>query len=683
LQHAHNPVDWYPWNSEALDKARVEDKPIFLSIGYSACHWCHVMAHESFEDPEVAAFLNAHFVSIKVDREERPDVDEIYMAAAQIQTGAGGWPLTVFLLPNLTPFFAGTYFPREDRFGRPGFMSVLRAVKKAWDEDRDRIERSGSQMAEHIRKSVTQSPSPADTTLDRNIVARAVDDLRHTFDHTHGGFGGAPKFPQTAALDLVLRQHYRTGDPQLLDLVSLTLEKMAYGGICDQLGGGFHRYSTDDQWLVPHFEKMLYDNALLARLYMNTYRLTRNGLFRDIAENTLNYVLRDMRDPTGAFHAAQDADSEGQEGRYYVWTRGAIIEALGKEDGEIFCACYAVHEQGNFHSPETCHAGQNILHVAEPFAVVAKRLGLLPHALEEKLVPMRQALLTRRAERVAPGKDDKILVAWNGMMISALADGYRLTDNAAYREAAETAARFILDTMLRDGVLCHSWRDGRAQIPAYLDDYAWFISSLLDLYEATFESSWLDPAQQLTETMIEAFWNETCAAFHSTSEKHDHLIARSVTTYDGAVPSGNAVAAALLLRQAILFNRQDYRAVAERIVKGSSTNIARSPRGFLGLLGVLESCLGASRQIVVAGSPENPDFTALAKVLGRQYLADAVVAGYDPVADRALRDRLPLLEGKDLVGGNPAAYVCENYECRQPVTTPGELVALLKPSYKE
>jgi len=565
LQHAHNRVDWYPWGEEALSRARQENKPVFLSIGYSACHWCHVMERESFEDPEVAAVLNANFISIKVDREERPDLDEIYMTAVQLMTGSGGWPLNVFLTPDLKPFYGGTYFPPDDRYGRPGFGKLLEHISETWGKDSEGLQRSAEELTRAIRDTVGRDTVPAGT-VDTTILARAAQELERAFDSQWGGFGQAPKFPPSGAIGVLLRQHAHTGDEKLLEIATTTLDRMAHGGMYDQLGGGFHRYATDRRWLVPHFEKMLYDNALLARVYLEAWQVTGKDLYRRVATEILDYVLQDMTDRRGGFHSSEDADSEGEEGKFFVWRPDEIKRFLGEQDGALFCEYYGVTGEGNFE-------GFSILHVSQEPSEFARERGISLKQLENQLTPLRDKLREAREARVRPGKDDKVIAAWNGMMISALARGYQILGEERFLKAAERAANFVSTEMVRDGALLRTYRGkggggdrGISKLPAYLDDYAEMASALIDLYEATFDLQWLEAADQLAGRMVTDFWDEENGGFFYTSASHKNLLAQTKPLYDGAVPSGNSTATLVLLRLSELLSDAGYGQKAEEVL---------------------------------------------------------------------------------------------------------------------
>ena len=540
LQHADNPVHWQPWGNEAFLRAETEDKPIFLSIGYATCHWCHVMAHESFEDQEVADILNEHFVAIKVDREERPDVDKIYMSVCQALTGRGGWPLSVFMTPESKPFFAGSYFPKNSRMGMPGFMDILNQLAHMWQNDRDRIITSGDKITEAIQpaKTNTQSALP-----DRSILETGCRQLGGIFDPRHGGFGKAPKFPTPHNLTFLLRWHLRDTNGPAIQMVEKTLTAMRYGGIFDQVGFGFHRYSVDDQWLAPHFEKMLYDQALLAMAYLEAFQATENSFHARVAREIFTYVLRDMTDSAGGFYSAEDADSEGEEGLFYLWTPKEVIAILGEGEGNLFCDFYDITEKGNF------EGHKSIARITRPIEAFAKARGLEPDVLVARLEESRQKLFLHRKNRIHPLKDDKILTSWNGLMIAALAKGAQVLGESAYARAADKAAKFILKTLKGpDGRLLRRYRTGEAALAAYLNDYAFFVWGLLELYEATFKPAWLEAAIHYTNDMLDLFEDTENGGLFFTGKGNEALITRSREVYDGALPSGNSVAALNLFR---------------------------------------------------------------------------------------------------------------------------------------
>ncbi len=671
LQHAHNPVNWYPWGREVLERAKKEDKPIFLSIGYSSCHWCHVMERESFENEEIARLMNEQFVSIKVDREERPDVDEIYMNAVQMLTGSGGWPLSVFLTPGLKPYLGGTYFPPEDKFGRPGFRRVLLVASKAYKERRDDVVKQAAAVTRRLEQ-ITAGPS-ASARIDIGLIGRAVRQYRAAFDGRWGGFGGAPKFPPSGAIALLLRHHHRSPDKDALQMATVTLDRMASGGMYDQLGGGFHRYSVDQRWLVPHFEKMLYDNALLAAVYLDAYRVTGKPLCRRVARETLDYVLRVMTDEAGAFHSAQDADSEGEEGKYYVWSPEEIGEVLGEKDAGLLISYYGVAEDGNFE-------GRNILHLPASIEEFVRKEGLKLDEFRRRLDGMKQKLLAARDRRVPPGKDDKVLTDWNGLMISAMARGYQVLGDERYRAAAERAADFIFTRMRPKGRLLHTYRAGRSHIDAFLDDYAFMLQASVDLYEATFDVRWIDRANGLLREMTDKLWDENSGGFFSTPKGKAYLLVRGKDAHDSALPAGNAIAAHALLRLARLTGDQDHPAKAEKTLSLFLSHAARAPRGFARLLSAVDFYVGPSREIVISGRAEDARTARLLAAVRGCYLPNAVVALVDPTSASAgaAVKALPLLDSRLLVDGKPAAYVCENYACKAPVTSADALVQLLE-----
>jgi uncharacterized protein len=673
LQHAHNPVDWYPWGDEALAKAKEEDKPIFLSIGYSACHWCHVMERESFESEAIANVLNEHFVSIKVDREERPDLDEIYMAAVQMMTGSGGWPMTVFMTPELKPFYGGTYFPPEDKYGRPGFMTLITALAKEWEVNRDKIENSAGQLTEMIQQHFTMAAEESGKVT-AAVLDAAVQQLEQTYDAKHGGFDEAPKFPGSPSIAMLLRQYARTGDEQALKMATHTLDRMYFGGMYDHLGGGFHRYSVDDMWLVPHFEKMLYDNAQLAKVYLDAYQATGDSLYLHVAEDIFDYELKYMHGDHGAFYSTEDADSEGEEGKFYIWSKVEILGVLGPEDGDLFCSYYNVRPVGNFSSHEPYHANLNILHMTMRHEKIAEALGMAPDALEARMAPLRKKLLAVRDQRVRPPLDDKILTSWNGLLIGALAKGYQVTGNEKYRKAAEGAAAFVLDKMVVDGTLMRTHRGGTSKLPAYLDDYANMAVALIDLYEATFDVKWLKAARELTEQMNDEFWDAEKGGFFYTGDDHRNLIARTKPTYDGAEPAGNSVAAEALLRLAKLVDEPAYYDMAEQMFTISKSNLERMPRAFMYMLGAVDFYLHPPKEIAIAGPRE--EAAELLAAVHDEYIPNKVLA-YAEMPSDEIESLIPLLKAKTPVDGKAAAYVCEDFACERPVTDTTALLELL------
>lgn len=665
LQHAHNPVDWYAWGEEALTAARSADKPIFLSIGYSACHWCHVMERESFENPATAAVMNDLFVNIKVDREERPDLDAIYMDAVQAMTGQGGWPMSVFLTPDGQPFYGGTYFPPEPRYGMPSFEQVLRSVADAYVQRRDQVTDQAERLTSMLRRSALLGAQATDLGVE--TLDLAVEKLLGQFDDEHGGFGSQPKFPQPMTLDFAMTQFVRTGDLDTLYMAELTLEQMALGGLYDQLGGGFHRYSVDAVWLVPHFEKMLYDNAQLLRTYLHAWQLTQGPLYRRVLEQTIDYVLREMTAPDGGFYSTQDADSEGEEGKFFVWTPAEIEGLLDPRSAGVFETYYGVSDRGNFE-------GANILHVSRTAANVGERFGLGEDEVDERLAAAREKLFAAREARIKPGRDEKILTEWNGLMIHALAECGVVLGRDDALQAAVDAANFILQQMSQeDGRLYRSCKDGRARFNAYLEDYAAFARSLVALYEATFDLRWLGEASRLTQLMFAQFHDADNGGFFQTGVDHEELVTRRKDFVDNAIPSGNSLAAELLLRLAVLVGNDDYRREATRIVLTVKDAMGEQPTGFGRLLCAAAALLQPSQEVAIVGDPAEAATQALVDVTRQPYLPYTVVALKEPGDD----SMLPLLAERTLVNGQPAAYVCENYTCRLPVINADDLAAQL------
>ena len=666
LQHANNPVDWYPWGPEALQRATEEDKPILLSVGYSACHWCHVMERESFEDRRIAGIMNENFVSIKVDREERPDIDSIYMSAVQALTGHGGWPMTVFLTPEGKPFYGGTYYPPEDRHGMPGFVTVMDAISKAYKENRQDIVDTTDQLAQRIHQISSSARSIEPLTND--VLYRAYRGIAGDFDDRYGGIGMQPKFPQPMTYEFLLRYYMRTEDPQALDMVELTLDRMAEGGIYDQVGGGFHRYSTDTYWLVPHFEKMLYDNALLVRLYLHAYQVTDKPLYRRVVEETLDYVLREMTDPEGGFYSAQDADSEGVEGKFFIWLPKEIIEVLGKDDGELINQHYGVTLHGNFE-------GRNILHVADGPGTLPTDSGVAGEGLEGLLAGAKSKLLEARAKRVPPALDDKILTAWNGMMLRAWSEAGAVLGREDYIDIGKQNAKFLLSNMRAEGRLLRTYRDGRAKLNGYLEDYALLIDGLIALHEATFEERWLDEAIALGQAMVDLYWDETSGQFYDTGRDHEELIVRPRDVSDNAMPSGSSAATEALLRLAVITGDADHKRRAVTALRSVRDMMTRFPTGAGNWLCTLEFYLSNVKEIAIIGDRDDPDTQALLSEVHRRFLPNRVLIGRKESG--GVMAGLPLLEGREMVDGMPTAYVCRNYVCQLPVTDAGALARQL------
>jgi uncharacterized protein YyaL (SSP411 family) len=663
LQHKDNPVDWYPWGEVALERAREEDKPILLSVGYSACHWCHVMERESFEDEATARIMNEHFVNIKVDREERPDIDSIYMSAVQALTRHGGWPMTVFLTPDGAPFYGGTYFPPAPRGGLPSFQQVLLSLADAYASRRDEVLRSAQSVREYLQASTGAAMPKA--TVGVELLDRAAESLISQLDRRFGGFDGAPKFPQAMNLEVLLRHYHRTGDLGALSGVEDTLRAMANGGIYDQIGGGFARYSVDEYWLVPHFEKMLYDNALLSRLYLEAYQATGDSFYRRIAEETLDYVLRDMTSPEGGFYSAEDADSEGEEGKFYVWTPGEIEDALGPEDAKLAVRFWDVTERGNFE-------GKNILYVPRPPEAVAAEFGLSPEELWERIVEIRARLFAVREKRVRPGRDEKVLSAWNGLMLRSFALAARVLGREDYREAAEKNAAFLLEKLRIDGRLRRSYKDGQARLNGYLEDYAMVADGLVALYEATFDVRWIAETDTLGDAISELFWDEGRKIFYDTPLGHEELVTRPRDVYDSAAPSGTSVATDVLLRLAFLLDRDDYRRRAEAVLEELSGGMEKLPGAFGRLLAALDFALAEPREVAIIGDLGSPDTQALIDAVYGLYLPNKVIAGRAE-GDEEPAGLVPLLADRPTRDGKATAYVCVQYTCQSPTTDPEEL----------
>jgi uncharacterized protein YyaL (SSP411 family) len=660
LQHAHNPVDWYPWGPEALERARREDKPILLSIGYAACHWCHVMERESFENDAIAALMNEHFVSIKVDREERPDLDDIYMAATMAMTGQGGWPMTVFLSPDQRPFFAGTYFPPERRYGRPGFGELLERVAQAWREDREGVEAQAAQLSDSVRAQLGASEA---SPIPPEAIAGAMKQLSGAYDSEWGGFGHAPKFPPCPALRLLLRHAAQTGDARALELARGTLDGMANGGIYDHVGGGFARYSTDERWHVPHFEKMLYDNGQLARVYVEAFQLTGEPRYRRVARETLDYLLREMQSPSGGFYSATDADSEGVEGKFFTFTEGDLRAILGERAG-AFNAYYGVLPEGNWEDT-------NVLWTPRSLEDVARSLDVEVEALRSELEQARAQVYAARQQRVAPLLDDKILVSWNALAIGALAEAARVFAEPRYREAAARAAEDLLTRFVRpDGGLYRTARGERAHLDAYLEDYAFLGSALIDLYEAGADPRYLERALSLCERMTRDF-ADTEGGFFQTAHDHEALLARPRDSQDDALPNANAIAAELCARLAAHFARDDLRQQAERAVERAGSLVMRSPRSFASTLAVADLLARGPIEVAIVGPEQASE--PLRRAVAQVYLPNRIL-GYGTGA----ADGLPLVAGKTTVRGAPAVYVCRNFACEAPLTRPEDVVTSLQ-----
>lgn len=663
LQHAHNPVEWYPWGEEAFEKARAADKPMLVSIGYSACHWCHVMEHESFEDEQTAAIMNEHFVNIKVDMEERPDVDQIYMNFVQLTTGHGGWPMNVFITPDKIPFFGGTYFPPDSRYNMPSWRQVLVSVAEAYRDKREELLHSASEILGEMRRVGLAEFGTGNLSPDQ--MDAAFLSFTRTFDATNGGFGGAPKFPPSMSLEFLLRYFYRTQDEKALEMVTKTCTKMARGGMYDQLGGGFHRYSVDAVWLVPHFEKMLYDNAQLARVYLHVYQITKDDFYKRVAVETLEYVRREMFDEKGGFYSTQDADSEGAEGKFFVWTPSEVEEILDERDAQIFNFYYDVSEDGNFEE-------KNILNVNYTIESTAEALKISEAELEETLERGRKRLFAEREKRVKPFRDEKILTAWNGLMTATFAEAGAILESADYLEIARRNADFILENLQSDGYLLRTYKDGRAKLNAYLEDYANFADALVELYQVSGERKYLTEARRLADLMITEFWDEENGGFFFTANNHEQLIVRNKDYYDSATPSGNSVAADVLLKLSKLAGDEKYERLAVTVLRLVAPQIRRSPNGFGRALSALEFYLNPTKEIVIIGGKGNE----LEREVWREYLPDKVVVLSDEEGKDA--EIIPLLQARKMIENRPTAYVCRNFTCQKPATNAGELRGQLK-----
>ncbi len=675
LHHAHNPVDWFPWGEEAFQKARSENKPIFLSIGYSTCHWCHVMEEESFINPDIAKMLNEHFVSIKVDREERPDVDHIYMQAVMALTGSGGWPMSVFLTADLKPFYGGTYFPPTDKWGRPGFTTLLNAIREKWNTERERVIKSGDEIAKMLEEETgRKAKGPVPLTV--HTFKIAYEQFHARFDANKGGFSDAPKFPQAHILSFLLRYWKRTGEAEALEMVEKTISEMAAGGMYDQLGGGFHRYSTDSEWRVPHFEKMLYDQAILSKSYLEAYQATKKESYAQTAREVFDYILRDLTDREGGFHSAEDADSAADpsnpaqktEGAFYIWSQEEIEKHLGK-DAMIFNFHFGVLPEGNaIQDPHGEFTRKNILYREHSLEETAHEFKKSPDEVQKIIENSKKKLFEIRNARPRPHLDDKVLTDWNGLMISALAFGSRVLNDVRYKNAAKRAADFIIGKMNVNGRLMHRYRDGHVFISGFLEDYAFFVYGLIDLYEATFERRYLDEAKRLAEEMIRLFWDASGCGFFLTGTDGEQLISRTKEAYDGAVPSGNSVAVLSLLKLSRLVMNQELSTYAEKTLAAFSGQLSAYPSAFGEMLIALDFALGPSREIVISGKPEDPGIEKIAKQIYARFIPNQVTL---------LQRDAPFLKGQAPTNEQVTVYICKNYACDLPVTDLSKLEPLL------
>ncbi len=674
LQHADNPVDWHPWGEEAFRIAREQDKPVLLSVGYSACHWCHVMAHESFEDNATAEIMNALFVNVKVDREERPDVDDIYMGAVQAIAGQGGWPMTVFLLPDGRPFYGGTYYPKERRLGMPSFTQLMGAVHDAYRNQRDNLEQQADNLHEALKRDVLAIGRDDDSGLTADMLDEAAKSLTAGMDRENGGFGTQPKFPNPISLEFLLRHHSRTNDEEALNLVTFTLRRMASGGIYDQIGGGFARYSVDAHWLVPHFEKMLYDNAQLSRLYLHAWQITKDSAFKSVAEDIYDYILLEMTSPKGGFYSATDADSDGEEGKFFVWTIDEVAEALipiGDQLPralEIAIEAFGMTPQGNFE-------GSNILHLPRPLGETAEVLGLTDDELISAIGLIKRQLYKVRAERVPPGLDDKILTSWNGMMLASLAEAARVLKRDDYLAAAQLCGRFLLDQMLdNSGRLHRTHKEGRSKLNAYLEDYANMIDALLELYMSTFDDAWFARARQLADVALSRFRSDD-GGFYDTSDDHEDLIVRPRNMQDNVTPSGNAMMAKQLLRLAAYTGEDRYYEAAQEVLRKLSDAMRQYPQAFAESLNAADMRIQGIAEVAIIGDPDDALMADIVDSLRQPYRPNVVVAhARDDVYEH---ESIPLLNARKRIDGMTTVYVCRNFACRLPVKTATETEALL------
>jgi len=675
LQHAYNPVDWYPWGKESLDRAKKEDRPIFLSIGYSACHWCHVMAHESFENEETAKMMNANFINIKVDREERPDIDDIYQRVCQLATGNGGWPLSVFLTPDQKPYYVGTYFPADSRYGMPSFRKILNQMSQSYHTSKQQVASAASEFMQSLSSMAMDIEVQGQhLDIDRSVLDEAGLGLFHMADPAYGGFGHAPKFPNVSNLLFMLRYYDISRINRFRDFVMFTADKMAAGGIHDQLGGGFSRYSTDQKWLVPHFEKMLYDNALLTQMYAELYQISGRESYMRIVESILEYIIKEMTSPESGFYSAQDADSEGEEGKFYVWSKKEIVESLGDRTvADIFCDYYGVSDGGNFE-------GKNILSIVMSLNSLSQKYGLDPNSIEQAIENGRKKLLEIRDRRTRPGTDDKILTSWNGLMISGFAKGYRITGNKKYLDYALNAINFIESKIAvhNEARLRRTFKNGVSKLNAYLDDYAFYINGLLDVFEVDCKAEYLEKALNYTDFMLKHFWDSSSGSLFLTSDDHEQLIIRTKNFYDLAIPSGNSIAAYNLLRLFHIVQNKDYLQKAEQIIKAASTPAVKNPFGFGQLLVTMSTYLKKNPvEIVIIQKPTSEVPHKMSEWLTKQYLADGISVIINDIAELEKLQKYPMFTGRTANFDNEkkaeVAYVCKNFACSLPIYTLEEL----------
>ena len=677
LQHAYNPVDWHPWGEEAFEKARRENKPVFLSIGYSTCHWCHVMEEESFNDVEVAQLMNEVFVAIKVDREERPDIDSIYMSVCQMLTGSGGWPLTILMTPDKKPFFAGTYFPKESRFGRTGMVELMPQIKEIWTKHYNEVAESVNQLTEALQGL---SVDISGKELDESIFKIAYSQLSQNFDEQYGGFGNTQKFPASHSLFFLLRYWKRSGNERTLEIVDKTLEAMRRGGVYDHIGFGFHRYSTDNRWLVPHFEKMLYDQAMLAMAHIEAYQATKKEGFGNTAREIFTYVLRDMTALSGGFYSAEDADSEGEEGKFYLWTEEEIRKLFGTVDAEFAIQIFNVEKDGNFTGEIIGQkTGKNILYLKKSLKELAVDLGVTEHTMKSRLEEARKKLLAERENRIHPYKDDKILTDWNGLMIAALSKGAQVFDEPIYTEAAKKAVDFIFKNMMRnDGRLLHRYRDGQAAVLANANDYAFFIWGLIELYEATFEIRYLQNAVNLSNDLLKHFWDEKEGGFYFTADDSEKLLIRWKDVYDGAVPSGNSVAMLNFIRLGRMTGNRAFEEKAMQIGKVFSRRVSQSPIAYTQFMTAIDFIVGPSYEIVIAGKSGAEDTKVMLKTMRERFIPNKVALLCPAEAESPVMSCLAEFTRNLLsIEGKATAYVCQNYTCKLPTTDIEKMLKLL------
>jgi len=675
LQHADNPVDWYPWGADAFTKAQSENKPIFLSIGYSTCHWCHVMAHESFEDLEVGKLMNETFVSIKVDREERPDIDAVYMKVCQMMTGSGGWPLTIIMTPDKEPFFAATYIPRESRFGLIGMLELIPRIKELWSTRQTEVLDSASQITGALRQA---SSDLSNEELSESMLHLTYEQLANRYDQENGGFSIAPKFATPHNLLFLLRYWARTGNEQSLHMVEKTLQAMRSGGIYDHIGFGFHRYSTDTQWLVPHFEKMLYDQAMLAMAYTETYQVTGKEEYAQTAREIFDYILRDMTAPDGGFYSAEDADTDGEEGKFYLWTHQEIAQVLSVEEANLATIAFSIKKDGNFSETDGRENISNILHLTETLEELATNLNISVHELKKNLEKIRKKLFTYREKRVHPHKDDKVLTDWNGLMVAALSKGAQVLNEPQYASAAKRAIEFALNNMLTsDGRLLHRFRDGQAALPAYIDDYAFLIYGMLELYEASFDSRYLEGALALNGDLIDHFWDDE-GGFYFTADDSESLLIRQKEIYDGAIPSGNSVAMLNLLRLARITGNHDFEEKAATIGRAFAANVRQSPFAYTQLMVALDFAIGPCYEVIIVGDPQSDDTREMLDAIRRRFIPNKVVMLRQIEQESPEIEHIaPFTKNLTSIDGKATAYVCLNYECKRPTTDTRAMLELL------